>query len=133
LADRCSAIWEQLCGVWSFEQYKQARIVDVSPATVNPEVALLKHMFNLAETWGAFRSTNRVRMVKLFDEDIVRVLNLEEEGRLLSHCSPYLQDLILFAINTGLRAGDILNLRWEEVDLETSVIIRRTASGAKSR
>jgi len=90
-------------------------------------------MFNLAETWGAFRSTNRVRMVKLFDEDIVRVLNLEEEGRLLSHCSPYLQDLILFAINTGLRAGDILNLRWEEVDLETSVIIRRTASGAKSR
>jgi integrase len=113
-------------GPLNVEQYKQARIVDVSPATVNREVALLKHMFNLAERWGAFRGTNPVRMVKFFDEDndVVRVLSLEEEARLLSHCSPYLQDLTLFAINTGLRAGDILNLKWEEVDLETSVIIR---------
>jgi hypothetical protein len=84
------------------EQYKQARIVDVSPARVNREVALLKHMFNLAERWGAFRGANPVRMVKFFDEDndVVRVLSLEEEGRLLSHCSPYVQDLILFAIDT---------------------------------
>ena len=99
----------------------------MSPATVNREVALLKHMFNLAETWGAFGGTNPVRMVRVFDEDndVVRVLSLEEERRPLSHCSPYLQDLILFAINTGLRAGDILNLTWEEVDLETSVMNRK--------
>lgn len=113
------------------EQYKQARIVDVSPARVNREVALLKHMFNLAQRWGALRGTNPVRMVKFFDEDVVRVLSLEEEGCLLSHCSPYVQDLILFAIDTGPRAGDILNLKWEEVDLETSVIIRKVRKNRK--
>lgn len=54
------------------------------------------------ERWGAFPGTNPVRMVKFFDEDndVARVLSLEEEGRLLSHSSPYVQDLILFAIDT---------------------------------
>jgi integrase len=30
--------------------------------------------------------------------------------------------MVTFAINTGLRLGEILNLRWEEVDLEHAVI-----------
>lgn len=34
----------------------------------------------------------------------------------------YLEDLVTFAINTGLRLGEILNLRWEEVDLENAAI-----------
>jgi integrase len=111
-------------GPLQVEQYKQARIAKVSPATVNREVALLKHMFNLAERWGSFHGTNPVRMVKFFDEDndVYRVLSPEEEERLLQHCAPYIQDLIVFAINTGLRAGDIFNLTWEEVDLEGNVI-----------
>ena len=90
-------------------------------------------MFNLAERWGAFRGTNPVRMVKFFDEDsdVLRVLSLEEEERLLSHCSPYLQDLVVFAINTGLRAGDILNLGWEEVDLEASIIVPKVRKNRK--
>src|SRR5262245_26229245 len=120
-------------GPLNVEQYKQARIDDVSPATVNREVALLKHMFNLAERWGAFRGINPVRMVKFFDEDndVLRVLSVEEQERLLSHCSPYLQDLIVFAINTGLRAGDILNLTWEEVDLEASMIVPKVRKNRK--
>jgi len=110
-------------GPLNVEQYKQAHTNEVGPATLNREVALLKHMFNLAERWGAFRGINPVRMVKFFDEDndVPSVLSLGEEERLLSHCSPYLQDLIVFAINTGLRGGDILNLTWEE-----------TASNSKS-
>lgn len=40
----------------------------------------------------------------------------------MSSCSPYLQDLVTFAMNTGLRLGDILNLKWEEVDLEKGIL-----------
>lgn len=109
-------------GPLQVEQYKQARIAE-APATVNRELALLKHMFNLAETWGLFHGMNPVRRVKFFheDNDVLRIISREEEECLLAHCSPYLQDLIVFAINTGLRAGDILNLTWEEVDLEGNV------------
>lgn len=49
------------------------------------------------------------------------MLSEEEESLLLSHCSPYLQDLVTFAMNTGLRLGEILKLKWEEVDLGTLV------------
>jgi hypothetical protein len=38
-------------GVFQIERYKLDRLKAVSPATVNREIALLKHMFNLAEHW----------------------------------------------------------------------------------
>ena len=46
-----------------------------------------------------------------------RSLTEEEEVRLLQCCSPYVQDLVTFAIHTGLRLGNMLNLRWEEADI----------------
>ena len=47
---------------------------------------------------------------------------------MLSCCSPYVQDLVTFAINAGLRLGDILNLKREVVDLEKgslNVLVRK--------
>jgi integrase len=71
-----------------------------------------------------FFGKNPVKGVKFLDEDndMVRVLSEEEESLLLSHCSPYLQDLVVFAVNTGFRLGDILNLTWEVVDLDAAII-----------
>lgn len=108
------------------EEYQQARILKVSPATVNREVALLKHMINLAEKWSLFRGRNPVKDVRFLREDNseVRSLSLDEESALLKCCSPYLQDLVVFAINTGLRFGDILSLRWKEVDLDSGMLRR---------
>jgi integrase len=54
--------------------------------------------------------------------EIPHTLSEIEEAELLSCCSPYLQDLVTFAMNTGLRLGDILNLKWEEVDLEKGIL-----------
>ena len=112
-------------GALQIERYKLDRLKQsASPATVNREVALLKHMFNVAEHWQLFFGRNPVSGVKFLEEDNlqIRALSEEEEEKLLQFCSPYLQDLVVFAINTGLRLGEILNLRWEEVDLEYAVI-----------
>jgi excisionase family DNA binding protein len=96
------------------------RVREVSPATSNREMALLKHMFNLAERWGQHQGTNPVRLVKFLPEDNLRVETVTEaeEQRLLLASPPYLRDMILFAINTGLRTSDIFNLEWTEVDIE---------------
>jgi integrase len=106
------------------ERYKQERLQAVSPATVNRELAGLKRLFNLAEQWGLYRGRNPVKGVRFLDENNLklRTLSEEEERALLSCCSPYLQDLVTFAIHTGLRLGEILNLKWEEVDLEIGVL-----------
>src|SRR6266478_5612413 len=36
--------------------------------------------------------------------------------------TPYIQDIALFALNTGLRIGEILSLKWEGVDLEKNLL-----------
>jgi integrase len=113
------------------EDFQQHRIREVSPATVNRECALLKHMFNMAERWGMHQGTNPVRLVKFLPEDNLQfqTVSEEEEQRLLEASAPYLRELLLFAVNTGLRCGDIFDLRWEEVDLEQrriSIIMGKT-------
>ena len=52
-----------------------------------------------------------------------------EEATLIRYCSPYLQDLAVFATNTGFRLGEILKLKWEEVDLDHGTVrtlVRKT-------
>jgi len=102
------------------EEYQQARVKDVCPATSNREMALLKHMFNMAERWGQHHGANPVRLVKFLPENNLRfeTLSEEQEERLLMASPPYLREMILFAINTGLRTSDIFNLQWMEVDIE---------------
>ena len=102
------------------EEYQCKRVREVSPATSNREMALLKHMFNMAERWGQHQGTNPVRLVRFLPEDNLRfeTLSEEQEQRLLLASPPYLRDMILFAINTGLRTSDIFNLEWREVDIE---------------
>ena len=106
-------------GPLSIERYKLDRMQAVAPATVNREIALLKHLFNMAEQWDIYRGRNPVKRVKFLAENNLqfRFVTEEDEARLLKCCSPYLQDLVTFAIHTGLRLGDILKLKWEEVDI----------------
>lgn len=102
------------------EAFQQHRVQAVSPATVNRETALLKHMFNMAERWGLYHGPNPVRWVKFLPENNLQFKTVSEgdERRLLESSPPYLWELIVFAINTGLRCGDRLDLKWEEVDIE---------------
>ncbi len=113
------------------EAYQQHRVRSVSPSTVNRELAMLKHMFNLAERWQLHQGANPVRLVPFLREDNLkfRTLSEAEERKLLSCSPPYLREMILFAINTGLRSGEIFRLSWEEIDLELKrikPIVRKT-------
>jgi integrase len=113
------------------EDFQQHRVRQVSPATVNRECALLKHMFNMAERWSMHQGQNPVRLVKFLPENNLQFQTISEEDqqRLLEASPPYLRELLLFAVNTGLRCGDIFDLMWEEVDLERkrlSIIMGKT-------
>jgi integrase len=117
------------------EGYKVHRKAKVAGSTVNRELALLKRMFNLAITWDLFLAANPVRKVKFFREFNIglRVLSSEEEKDLLQNASPYLQDLIRFALNTGLRIGEIFSLRWSNVDLKRGILSVFAAKTEKIR
>jgi len=44
-------------------------------------------------------------------------LTLDEEGRLLAACAPWLRDVVQVALGAGMRMGEILSLSWRGVDL----------------
>lgn len=74
----------------------------MSGATVNRELALLRHIFNLA--MDLYTASNPLRKVKYFQEISTgfRVLKPDEETRLLRNATPAIQDIVLYALNTGV-------------------------------
>ena len=119
---------------WQIEQYKAKRRAQVTPASVNRELACLKHLFSLAILWGE-AEVNPVKRVKFFREDnqVERILTLEEEVRLLAAASDRLRPILVLALNTGMRLGECLGLQWEHVDEARGAIrLHKTKSG-KSR
>jgi integrase len=90
-------------------------------------------MLNLAVDWG-LSDKNPVLKVRLFSEkgtERERILSEEEETRLLAHCSDYLKSIVVTALNTGMRRGEVFNLRWKNVDLRKRMIkVEQTKSGS---
>lgn len=115
------------------ENYRAKRLeAGVKKSTTNRELALLKKMFHLALDWG-FCSENPVLKVRLYSErDNLkeRVLSEEEEVKLLAHSPAHLKPIVLFAINTGMRRGEILGLRWDQIERGGKAVrVVRTKSG----
>jgi integrase len=105
------------------ESYKASRSVNLAPATVNRELALLRHMFTMGIQWGKAES-NPVKEVKLFRESSgrTRYLSDDEEIRLFAVLPEKYQAVVALALQTGLRMGELKNLRWWDVDFKAGVI-----------
>jgi len=123
------------------EQYKKARRDGgASPATVNRDVACLRNMMNMAVEWN-FLQVNPIAKVKLLTEDneVMWVLSPEEETRLLEECDKrpqrlrYLKDLVEFALYSGMRQGEIFNLRWADVHLNEKYVLARDTKTHENR
>lgn len=101
-------------------------------ASCNRYLALLKRMFTLAIE-DNYCETNPVKSVKFFSEANVkreRVLTQVEEVRLLDSCSEVLRPVVLTALHSGMRRGEILSLKWKNVDMLKKVItVEHTKSG----
>jgi integrase len=111
--------------------YKNKRYEDgVAPATINRELANLKKAFNLAMREWEWCQQNPVARVSMEKENNKRDrwLTHDEENRLLNVCATWLKDLVRFALHTGMRMGEILDLTWRGVDF-----VRRTVTVFRSK
>ena len=65
---------------------------------------------------------HRVSMESVRNE-VDRWLTAHEEERLMASSSPWLREIIGFALHTGMRQGEILNLQWQDVDFARGVLM----------
>jgi len=90
-----------------------------SPRTVNMELTLMSHAYEIAIREWEWVKDNPVKRVtkEKVRNFIERWLTHEDEEKLVKVSSAWLQDIIVFAINTGLRQSEILDLKWSQIDL----------------
>jgi integrase len=105
-------------------------------ASINRETSILRKMFNIAldNDW-----TNEnpclARRVKPLREDTKRerFLTPEEEKALMDFCikdQAYMKAILICALHTGMRRGEILNLKWNYMDLKKGYLtVTKTKSG----
>ena len=114
------------------EQLRIQRRSEVSASTINRAHQVLKNLFTKAIEWGKFYGENPARKVKLLrvDNRRLRFLNTDEVHRLLSTADPRIKPVIIAALHTGMRRGELTSLAWKNVDMDTGTIyVLNTKSG----
>ncbi|MHA2217642.1 MAG: tyrosine-type recombinase/integrase [Candidatus Hodarchaeales archaeon] len=134
---KCISFFGDIClhevTPFEIEKFKAEKLKErITKSTVNRYLAILKKMFNTAITWGYIKN-NPVRQIKFFSEKDnlkERILYKDEEERLFKSSSKHLRPILVVALNTGMRRGEILNLKWENIDFQAKEIrIENTKSG----
>lgn len=106
-------------------------------ATVNKYVAALRHCFTIGRREFRLVTENPCSDVKKLGEPRgrVRFLSDVEREALLRECraiNPALHVLVVCALATGARRGELLGLRWLDVDMQRrSLIFHRTKNGER--
>jgi len=120
------------------EQYQSKRLKDGrKPATVNKELATLKHMLHKAAEWGMVseEAIKGALKVKLLQENNrrLRFLSKEESVSLINNCAKHLKPMVVTALNSGMRRGEIFGLTWERVDRKHGFIYLNTSKNGERR
>ena len=108
-----------------------------SPNTIRLELALLSHLYTVARTeWGMSTLVNPVEFVKKpkLPEGRTRRLEPKEEARLLTSAHEYggeIETIIRFALETAMRRGEIVDMRWARINLAKRFLTIPEAKDAK--
>lgn len=122
---------------WMLERYKaDQKKAGLSDATINLDLAAVKHMLGRAVVWGwitrekALEIRDEVKLYTLHNER-VRFLSPEEKARLLKACPDDLREIVSGALNLGARAGELMLLQWSAVDLKRGTVVITRYKGKK--
>jgi integrase len=136
-------------------EFRVARLKTVSKATVNRELSVLRHMFNVAIDQNivatnparggigmkAFKEQGRERYLEMSE---VEALLTAIQARIVKNSSDkmrasarkswqYLHTAVVMALHTGMRKGEILGLRWENVNWERKTLLLLDTKNGESR
>jgi integrase len=112
------------------DEYRNLRLAETtlrgrppSPATLDREIALLMRMCSYAVECGRLLQ-NPLAHVRLLRKPNVRRVVIDEAtfARLVEAAGKELRPILVMAYDTGMRKGEILGLRWSQLDLEAGTV-----------
>jgi integrase len=124
----------------AYRKHRLSQKQPPKPATINRELATLSKIFTTAlEDEKILYHPMAKRKLKLYEEkEPPKVLSDDGRLRLMAACKldpkfePF-EPMIVFGLNTGMRAMEVVNLKWKDVDLATRVIAVVKSKSKKPR
>ena len=117
------------------ESWRREKMSRCKPATINRDLSRLRHMLNIAVEWELLEESPMQGMKFLRENNArTRYLSVGECHRLIDSCmAPHIRAIVTVALHTGMRLGEILNLRWQDLDFSSGFILVRDSKNGQAR
>jgi integrase len=104
--------------------YKTERLKNISPITLNIELRTLRAAFNTALKWRLIPENpfKRVLLLRIPEEQPTFLTQNDYQKLIATIPEKWFHDLVVIAVFTGIRRGEILNLTWKDLDFNKKLI-----------
>ena len=123
-----------------FAAYRDERLAQVKPTTIKRQLGPIRHLFRVAqEEWGLPIKNNPLDKLRLNapDQRRDRRLKAGELDKLIAAAkqtrNSLLLPIVLLAIETGMRRGEILSIRRQDIDLDQRTLRIPVTKNGRSR
>lgn len=114
-------------GRLAVERFKASQIAEgYAPKTINNHLAVLGRMLTVAVEWQLIEHALRMKWLRVPEPEF-DFLDFDEAPRLIAGAEPAWRPMVTLALKTGLRLGELLALRWDDVDLVAGQLVVRHA------
>jgi len=118
------------------EEAAHNKKTNISPSTVNREIAIIRNMFNMGIEWGDFVDNPVTKGIMFNEKDYARnrFLSQDEAAKLYNELNGHLKPIVIVTLNTGMRLGEVLNLKWKDCNFEQRrIYLPKTKTGKKEK
>tara|TARA_R110002072_G_scaffold128623_10_gene266474 strand:+ start:8511 stop:9719 length:1209 start_codon:yes stop_codon:yes gene_type:complete len=114
--------------VREFDRYQRRKQQEgLSNKTINNHLAILGRCLRVAKDWDVLNSVPKLKPLPVRRVEAPYLRQEEGEKLLETMEDPFWRTMVLFALRTGVRFGELLGLRWADLDLKArTVVVRRS-------
>ncbi len=123
-----------------FSAYRDNRLKAVKAGTVNRELAIAKHAFDIAmKEWNIPLRENPISKLKKLKANNSRSRRLSDEEwqsiqtAISKTRNKHIFGLVTFAMHTAMRRGELLRLKWSDIDYERNTLFIPLTKNGYSR